>query len=61
MAKIKITLEEVASKVVIELQSLTGGITVGKITDIYIYIYNNNGIYVAFLVPEQRSWRGHAR
>ena len=39
MAKIKITLEEVASKVVIELQSLTGGITVGKITDIYIYIY----------------------
>ena len=35
------------SKVVVELKSSTGGITVGKITD------NNDGSYVASLVPEQ--------
>ena len=35
------------SKVVVELKSHTGGITVGKITD------NNDGSYVASLVPEQ--------
>ena len=34
------------SKVVVELKSSTGGITVGKITD------NNDGSYVASLVPE---------
>ena len=31
------------SKVVVELKSPTGGITVDKITD--IYIYNNNGLF----------------
>ena len=35
------------NKVVVELKSSTGGITVGKITD------NNDGSYVASLVPEQ--------
>ena len=35
------------SKVVVELKSTTGGITVGKITD------NNDGSYVASLVPER--------
>ena len=35
------------SKVVVELKSFTGGITVGKITD------NNDGSYVASLVPKQ--------
>ena len=35
------------SKLVVELQSSTGGITVGKITD------NNDGSYVASLAPEQ--------
>ena len=35
------------SKVVVELKSSTGGIAVGKITD------NNDGSYVASLVPEQ--------
>ena len=35
------------NKVVVELKSSTGGIIVGKITD------NNNGSYVASLVPEQ--------
>ena len=35
------------SKVVVELKSSTGGITVSKITD------NNDGSYVASLVPEQ--------
>ena len=35
------------SKVVVELKSSTGGITVGKITD------NNDGSYVASFVPEQ--------